>query len=633
MPLISAQKLSKSFGAEDIFSEITLSIPRGAKIGLVGPNGSGKSTLLQILMGITPSDSGSVQRAKKITIGYLPQNFEAEFEKSPYQECLSVFSDLILMKSKLNQMEQDLANGNNVSELLSSYGNLQNTFESRGGYVFETRIHQVLQGLGFSKSEENRPWYQLSGGQKTRAYLAKILLMNPDLLILDEPTNHLDINAIEWLESFLKEYKGGALIVSHDRYFLNQTVEVIWELDSSFEIYHGNYDAYLQQRQARYERQKAEFESQQEFIAKEEEYIRRNIEGQNTRQAQGRRTRLERLLEESKITNPILHRKIQTNLSSSIRSGDIVLRTKNLEIGYLDDHKKLISIPDVVLQRGECVAILGPNGVGKSTFIKTILNEIPPLAGEVEMGSNLKVGYFAQAHEKLNPKATLMDEISAAAPQMLPAEIRSYLARFLFTGDDVFKTTETLSGGERGRLALAILALQNANLLLLDEPMNHLDLEAQETLQALLKDFNGTILLVSHDRYLVDAIATQIWEVNPDKKTLEIFRGNYSEYKEYQKKSGISELKDQIDSTERKSPEIRENPPLQKLSNNEIFRRQKKKEELEKRISVLEKMLNEISQQMVSQKEDHQKIAELGIRYNSIEIELNSVMEEWAEID
>ena len=633
MPLISAQKLSKSFGAEDIFSEITLSIPRGAKIGLVGPNGSGKSTLLQILMGITPSDSGSVQRAKKITIGYLPQKFEAEFEKSPYQECLSVFSDLILMKSKLSQMEQDLANGNNVSELLSSYGNLQNTFESRGGYVFETRIHQVLQGLGFSKSEENRPWYQLSGGQKTRAYLAKILLMNPDLLILDEPTNHLDINAIEWLESFLKEYKGGALIVSHDRYFLNQTVEVIWELDSSFEIYHGNYDAYLQQRQARYERQKAEFESQQEFIAKEEEYIRRNIEGQNTRQAQGRRTRLERLLEESKITNPILHRKIQTNLSSSIRSGDIVLRTKNLEIGYLDDHKKLISIPDVVLQRGECVAILGPNGVGKSTFIKTILNEIPPLAGEVEMGSNLKVGYFAQAHEKLNPKATLMDEISAAAPQMLPAEIRSYLARFLFTGDDVFKTTETLSGGERGRLALAILALQNANLLLLDEPMNHLDLEAQETLQALLKDFNGTILLVSHDRYLVDAIATQIWEVNPDKKTLEIFRGNYSGYKEYQKKSGISELKDLIDSTERKSPEIRENPPLQKLSNNEIFRRQKKKEELEKRISVLEKMLNEISQQMVSQKEDHQKIAELGIRYNSIEIELNSVMEEWAEID
>jgi len=633
MPLISAQKLSKSFGAEDIFSEITLSIPRGAKIGLVGPNGSGKSTLLQILMGITPSDSGSVQRAKKITIGYLPQNFEAEFEKSPYQECLSVFSDLIMMKSKLNQMEQDLANGNNVSELLSSYGNLQNTFESRGGYVFETRIHQVLQGLGFSKSEENRPWYQLSGGQKTRAYLAKILLMNPDLLILDEPTNHLDINAIEWLESFMKEYKGGALIVSHDRYFLNQTVEVIWELDSSFEIYHGNYDAYLQQRQARYERQKAEFESQQEFIAKEEEYIRRNIEGQNTRQAQGRRTRLERLLEESKITNPILHRKIQTNLSSSIRSGDIVLRTKNLEIGYLDDHKKLISIPDVVLQRGECVAILGPNGVGKSTFIKTILNEIPPLAGEVEMGSNLKVGYFAQAHEKLNPKATLMDEISAAAPQMLPAEIRSYLARFLFTGDDVFKTTETLSGGERGRLALAILALQNANLLLLDEPMNHLDLEAQETLQALLKDFNGTILLVSHDRYLVDAIGTQIWEVKPDKKMLEIFRGNYSEYKEYQKKSGISELKDQIDSTERKSPEIRENPPLQKLSNNEIFRRQKKKEELEKRISVLEKMLNEISQQMVSQKEDHQKIAELGIRYNSIEIELNSVMEEWAEID
>ena len=633
MPLISAQKLSKSFGAEDIFSELTLSIPRGAKIGLVGPNGSGKSTLLQILMGIIPSDSGTVQRAKKITIGYLPQNFEAEFEKSPYQECLSVFSDLILMKSKLNQMEQDLTNGNNVSELLSSYGNLQNTFESRGGYVFETRIHQVLQGLGFSKSEENRPWYQLSGGQKTRAYLAKILLMNPDLLILDEPTNHLDINAIEWLESFLKEYKGGALIVSHDRYFLNQTVEVIWELDSSFEIYHGNYDAYLQQRQARYERQKAEFESQQEFIAKEEEYIRRNIEGQNTRQAQGRRTRLERLLEESKITNPILHRKIQTNLSSSIRSGDIVLRTKNLEIGYLDDHKKLISIPDVVLQRGECVAILGPNGVGKSTFIKTILNEIPPLAGEVEMGANLKVGYFAQAHEKLNPKATLMDEISAAAPQMLPAEIRSYLARFLFTGDDVFKTTETLSGGERGRLALAILALQNANLLLLDEPMNHLDLEAQETLQALLKDFNGTILLISHDRYLVDAIATQIWEVNPDKKTLEIFRGNYSEYKEYQKKSGIGDLKDQTDSTESKSPEIKENPPLQKLSNNEIFRRQKKKEELEKRISVLEKMLNEISQQMVSQKEDHQKIAELGIRYNSIEIELNSVMEEWAEID
>ena len=459
MSLLTANNISKSFGDLDVLSDISLSIPQKARIGFVGENGSGKSTLLKILVGLDDPDSGIISKAKDLSIGYLPQQIEIASDKTPYESCLESFSDLLTFQNQLYKMEEDLKNSPDDLDLIESYGKLQEKFEINGGYIYRSKINQILQGLGLTNGEENRPWYQLSGGQKIRAYLAKILVSDPDLLILDEPTNHLDINSIEWLESYIKDFPGAVLMVSHDRYFLDQCVNIIWELSFSFETYRGNYSAYLLQREERYQRQLAEYEKQQEFIAKEEEYIRRNIAGQNTRQAQGRRKRLETLLSEAKIVKPNESRSMHLKLTTDLRSGDIVLRTKDLSIGYQDDKKVLFQVPDLTLLRGECASIIGPNGTGKSTFLKTILEKMPPLSGETKLGANLKIGYFAQAHEDLDPEADLMDEISKAAPNLLPAQIRDYLARYLFSGDDVFKKVKVLSGGEKGRLALAILSL------------------------------------------------------------------------------------------------------------------------------------------------------------------------------
>lgn len=629
MPLITANNISKSFGDNDILSSISLSVPHKARIGFVGANGSGKTTLLKILLGLESPDSGSVIRAKNTRIGYLPQQINVSYARTPMEECLSLFSDLDSIQGKMIALEKEMQEKNYDQSVLDDYGRLQILFEEKGGYQFEARVKQVLQGLGLKNGEENRPWNQLSGGQKTRAYIAKILLSDPDLLVFDEPTNHLDISAIEWLESFLKDFSGAVLMVSHDRYFLDQTVNIIWELSPEFETYHGNYSAYLAQREERYVRHLQEFEAQQAFIEKEEEYIRRNLEGQNTRQAQGRRTRLERMLKDAKITKPRTEKSIRLNLSSDLRSGDLVLRTKDVKIGYQDDQKVLFSLPDLTLVRGECAAVIGPNGVGKTTLIKTILAQIPPLSGNVQLGSNLKIGYFAQAHEGLHPDSDLMDEIQTVSPQMLPSEIRSYLARFHFTGDDIYKPVKILSGGERGRLALAILALQGANLLMLDEPMNHLDIESQEVLQSVLKDFNGTIILVSHDRFLIDGIATQIWEVLPKKKTLQLYQGTYSQYKEWLKqKDEAQNAKSVIIKQEKNNKATAQNVSLQSDR-----KKKQKKSFLEEEIQKLEEECSIIGTKLEDKSLDFEAIAKLGLEYNALQDQLNQMIEEWASIN
>ena len=629
MPLITANNISKSFGDNDILSSISLSVPHKARIGFVGANGSGKTTLLKILLGLESPDSGSVIRAKNTRIGYLPQQINVSYARTPMEECLSLFSDLDSIQGKMIALEKEMQEKNYDQSVLDDYGRLQILFEEKGGYQFEARVKQVLQGLGLKNGEENRPWNQLSGGQKTRAYIAKILLSDPDLLVFDEPTNHLDISAIEWLESFLKDFSGAVLMVSHDRYFLDQTVNIIWELSPEFETYHGNYSAYLAQREERYVRHLQEFEAQQAFIEKEEEYIRRNIEGQNTRQAQGRRTRLERMLKDAKITKPRTEKSIRLNLSSDLRSGDLVLRTKDVKIGYQDDQKVLFSLPDLTLVRGECAAVIGPNGVGKTTLIKTILAQIPPLSGNVQLGSNLKIGYFAQAHEGLHPDSDLMDEIQTVSPQMLPSEIRSYLARFHFTGDDIYKPVKILSGGERGRLALAILALQGANLLMLDEPMNHLDIESQEVLQSVLKDFNGTIILVSHDRFLIDGIATQIWEVLPKKKTLQLYQGTYSQYKEWLKQKDEAQNAKSVIIKQEKNYKA----PAQNVSLQSDRKKKQKKSFLEEEIQKLEEECSLIGTKLEDKSLDFEAIAKLGLEYNALQDQLNQMIEEWASIN
>jgi len=624
MSLITATNLSKAFGPDDIFSGINLSISANARIGLVGVNGVGKTTLLRIMLGEEEASTGTVHRARNLRMGYLPQEAVSDSRRTLWDECLSALEDLTGIQKRLHEMETSMAADPHDADLIERYGALQHRFDRLGGFTFENEIERTLTGLGFRREEYSKPLNILSGGQRTRAVLARLLLANPDLLLLDEPTNHLDIQAMEWLESYLRSWDGAVVMVSHDRYFLDQAATLIWEMTSGLELYRGNYSAFLMQREGRYERQLKEFEAQQEFIAKEEDFIKRNMAGQNTRQAQGRLKRLERLLEDARLAPPQQSRRIHFNLGSIERSGDLVIRTFGLKIGYHDNKKVLINVPDLVLIRGEIAAVMGPNGAGKTTFLKTLLGELSPIAGEVELGASVKVGYFSQAHEGLHPNWTLVKEIRNVSPRMQEPEVRNYLAKFLFTGDDVFKEVKVLSGGERGRLALACLALQGANLLLLDEPTNHLDLPSQEILQRILVEFNGTVLLVSHDRYLVDAVATQVWEAQPEEKTLATFRGNYSQLKAEQlARSSISTTSAH---PKKKTGKADKAGDSTRRLNPRVLR------ELEAHISELEDQIKEVSQKLEKPLNATESVSELGRRYVDLKKELDSSWLAWEKL-
>jgi ATP-binding cassette subfamily F protein 3 len=574
MALVTTHKLGKAFGGLDIFAGLSLTVAEGARIAIVGPNGIGKTTLLRVIAGFEPASAGRVSRAKGLTIGYLPQESAVESDGTLWDQCLAPFAGLMAQRHELARLEAEIAGETDAEpsasaqETLDLYGSLQHSFEAAGGYTYELKIRQVLAGLGFSEDECTMPINHLSGGQRTRALLARLLLEGPNLLVLDEPTNHLDTAAVEWLESYVKEWEGAVLIVSHDRYLLDKVCNSIWEMSGAgFETYRGNYSHYLRQRQERWELRAKEFQAEKLRLEKEMDYIKRNIAAQNVAQARGRLRRMSRQIqaieqigldamkgkswleisddaqistgvmsvEEAEqrlkaLKNPLRRpRELKFKLRAGQRGGNIVLRTTGLTVGY--PGKPLFTAPDIALTRSGCAALIGPNGSGKTTFLKVILDQLPPLAGEVCLGASLDVGYFAQVREDLGPDATLVEEIRVAAPYMLLPDIRNYLARYLFTGDDVFKKIEILSGGERGRLALAKLALKNANLLLLDEPTNHLDIPSQEMLQNVLAEFDGTIILVSHDRYLIDALATQVWEIDKEQATLRVFEGTYSEYR------------------------------------------------------------------------------------------------------
>jgi ATP-binding cassette subfamily F protein 3 len=619
MSLLTASDLSKSFGANDIFSGVSLDIPKHARIGLVGANGIGKTTLLRILLGEELPTAGTVHRARGLKVGYLPQEAMQVSSHSLWQESLLPFEPLLKMQAELAALADQMGRASD-DQLLGKWGNLQSSFEHQGGYDYEPRIRQVLGGLGFSQDDYHRSLEQFSGGERTRAVLARLLLSAPDLLLLDEPTNNLDIEATEWLEDYLGKFSGAVLLVSHDRYFLDHVVNRIWEMTPAIEEFRGNYSAYVTQREERYRRRLEEYAAQQEFIEKEEEYIKRNIAGQNTRQAQGRLKRLERLLRDAKLTPPQTQRQFKLRLASSARSGDLVLRTDKLEVGYADDRVVLFKVPDLTLRRGECAAIIGPNGAGKTTFLKTILEQIPPLGGGVQLGASLHIGYFSQAHEELIPGLSLMEQIQRLAPRMLPAEVRDYLARFLFTNDDVFQTVSTLSGGEQSRLALACLVLQGANLLLLDEPTNHLDLASQEMLQRTLAEFGGTILLVSHDRYLVDAVATQVWEVKPAERSLVVFPGTYSEYKQ--------KRVEETGQIQKRAPSGKKLQPSSRAKGvNKL-----KLEKLELEITALEAELKALSAQLEDTLHARGRVAELGSRFVDLQQELEEKLKDWDTI-
>ena len=635
MTILSTQNLGRSFGAADIFEGISIAVPQNARIAIVGPNGVGKTTLLRILAGEDSPSQGSVHSARGLKIAYLPQTAVGNIPGTLWDFCLMAFDNLLAMSAQLQTLEQRMANGDDSPELLQDYGRLQTRFDDLGGYTYISRLQHTLSGLGFDESDFHRPLSQLSGGQRTRARLAKLLLEDPDLLLLDEPTNHLDIQAVEWLEAWLRGWNGAAIIVSHDRYFLDQTVNWVWEMTPAIEEYRGNYTAYLQQRQERYQRRLAEYKAQQEYIEKQEDYINRFIDSQNTAQARGRRKRLERLMRDSLLTNPDPNvRPMHLRLKVSGRSGQLVLRTYDLEVGFHDEGRPLFSSPDLVLERTECVAIIGPNGAGKTTFLRTILGKIPPYSGETELGASLNVGYFAQAHEDLISTNNLIEEINREDPRMLPGETRDYLAKYGFQEDEVFATVSTLSGGERGRLALAKLALSDANLLLLDEPTNHLDLSTQEVLQKVLQDYPGTILLVSHDRYLIDALATQIWELLPDEGRLQVFKGSYSEYKEFKQAQAARLSAQNGNDTETRKPKNENQKVKQsdRLSRNQRQQLEKKLASLETEIHEMENKKALCEAKLSNPPADPAALLKLSDEYQALNTELDELMENWTTL-
>ncbi|MCC6956745.1 MAG: ABC-F family ATP-binding cassette domain-containing protein [Anaerolineales bacterium] len=665
MALLNATDLAKSYGSNDIFSGVSLSIPQAARIAIVGPNGAGKTTLLRILLGLEEPSAGAVHKARRLSTGYLPQEAVLTGAGTLWEESLAAFEELISLENELARLEHEMGDPRLADAALERYAKLQPEFEQRGGYTYETRIRQTLSGLGFEPDDYNRPLGQLSGGQRTRAALARLLLSDPDLLVLDEPTNHLDIRAVEWLESYLGQWQGAVLIVSHDRYFLDRVVDHIWEMRSDgIEIYRGNYSAYLQQRQERWELRQKLYESEKARMEKELDYIKRNIAGQNVQQAKGKLRRLSREIqaierlgfeavqnqswmqvsEQIEISaHPMgvdeLERRMRAlrgpskrpprlrlHLKASQRSGDLVLRTRDLAIGYSDEGRPLFRTPDLLLKRGEVAAVIGPNGAGKTTFLKTILGQMPPLEGEVILGASLHVGYFAQAHEGLIPERTLVQEIEAVAPNMLLGEVRDYLAKFLFSGDDVFKNVATLSGGERGRLALAKLSLEQANLLLLDEPTNHLDIPSQEILQEVLAAYQGTILLVSHDRYLIDALGTQTWEILPGEAMLQVFEGGYTQYRAFLTRQAEQAAK--VSLAQPASPrKPRPDPP-----SAEEKKRRQLLNEIERRIASLEDELAALSRRLETPPSDLDEVHKLGSDYARCEQELDKLMHEWESL-
>jgi len=669
MAVLTATNLSKAYGPEEIFSGVTLSIPQRARVAIVGPNGIGKTTLLRILAGEESASGGQVHLARSAKMGYLPQEVGRLLGDSLWNQCLDALSDLLGQEKQLKEMEAQMARQPENEDLLARYGRLQEVFELAGGYTYETRIQQVLTGLGFAREDYHMPVAHLSGGQRTRAWLARLLLARPDLLILDEPTNHLDIQAVEWLESYLRDWEGAVLIVSHDRYFLDQVVNYIYEMSRyGFETYRGNYTHYTQQREERWEERKQFYESEIARMEKELDYIRKNISGQRVQMAKGKLSRLSREIEaieklgfdgiRGKKWSQVAHdagsidkkpmrveeaasrlsalhtpddqlKTVGLHIRAKDRSGNIVLRAENLKVGY--PGKSLFEIEELELRRQECAALIGPNGSGKTTFLRTILNQLEPLAGEVRHGASLKIGYFAQAHEGLDSSLTLIEEIDRVGKGMLERDIRKYLGRFLFSGDDQYKKVSVLSGGERGRLALAKLALLDANFLLLDEPTNHLDIPGQEILQQVLADFEGTILMVSHDRYLIDALATQIWEIDTDNLVLNVFKGSYKEFKGGTD-AGVEPQPAAVAVAQEPARPQNGEKEKKRISKHERQRVQNKIYALEDEIHQLENRLDDISLKLQNPPSDPDKIQQLGEDYAYTEAELQTAMEKWEEL-
>jgi len=538
MSLVTLNHITKRYDPDIILDDISVAIAPGDRIGLIGRNGCGKTTLLKVISSILTDFKGNVVLAKGRRIGYLSQEPDLQRDCTLRQEMLKVFHEQSALEDKMLMLAEEMETSE-TPQLLQEYARIQEQHDRLGGYNYEHRINRILGGLGFTEQDFNLPISVLSGGQKSRATLAKLLLEEPDLLLFDEPTNHLDINGIEWLENYLNtEFKGGVLVVSHDRYFLDKIVQKIWELESSkINIYRGNYSKYLEIKNIERIVDQRAFKMQQAFVAQEKEFIERNIAGQRTREAQGRQKKLERLetVGKPKPDAPT----VKLNFTQETRGGNDILRCHNVSKQF--DEKVLFTDLTFEVDRGDVIGILGPNGTGKTTLFRMILGQEKPTKGELWVGPTLKFGYYTQELEGLNQENEVLEEVWELCPQKTQQEIRGYLAKFLFTGDDVFKQIGNLSGGEQSRVQLAKLLLENANVLLLDEPTNHLDIPAREALEKALAQYPATIFIISHDRFLLNSLATKmlVFEVSKEGTNTHLFNGTYAEYEEEQRKKVI----------------------------------------------------------------------------------------------
>ncbi len=631
MSLVSARNLSKAYGAQDVFADVSFAIPHKAKIALVGPNGSGKTTLLRLIGGQESPTTGVIHRAQKLRIGYLPQQADRFFdeEASLWDTMLDVFSDLLAQSAELERLEAAMGEPSAGDGVLERYGRTLEAFEQGGGYTYEARTEQVLAGLGFREDEFHAPIGQLSGGQKTRALLARLLLEEPDLLLLDEPTNYLDLAGVEWLEEYLTAWKGAVVAVAHDRAFLDVFASRVWELTwGRLERYRGNYTEYVAQKRERVARQQALYEQQQEFIARTEEFIRRNIAGQRSQEAQGRRKRLERL---ERIPELREYRPMKFSFRQADRSGDLVLGLYDLVVGY-DPAEPLLRVGEVELRRGQTVALLGPNGCGKTSLVRTILGEVEPLEGRVRIGSSVQPGYLAQGHANLCPERSVLDTIVDAGGLRI-SEARDFLGPYRFSGHDVFKRIADLSGGEQARVALAVLVLQGANVLVLDEPTNHLDIRSQELLESVLADFGGTVLMVTHDRYLIRALAGRVWAILDGElrgfRTYDLYRDEQQRRREEQNRRRRQSRAEEAERAARVSGRGGREAVKRETERRALFR-----SELEEQIHQLELRQAELTTELAeaSQEQAVPRVRELGAEYSRIEQQLDRLLADWAEM-
>ncbi|QGH33137.1 ATP-binding cassette domain-containing protein [Gracilibacillus salitolerans] len=640
MIYLQVNNLTKRFGAELILSNIKLEIKKNDRIAIVGRNGAGKSTLLNIISNQLGYDEGEIHKPKEVSLGYLAQHSGLDSNETIWDEMLKIFEHFQKEEKALRRMEQQmgepdlLADRERYEQLLASYDQKQEDFKLAGGYQYEADIKAVLNGLDFPESMWTTSIATLSGGQKTRLALGKLLLTKPDILILDEPTNHLDIQTLTWLEGYLNSYQGAVVIVSHDRYFLDKTVNIVYEISRHHSSkYHGNYSKYLQQKAANYDRDLKLYEKQQSEIKRMEEFIQKNIvRASTTKRAQSRRKQLEKM----EVMDRPAGEESSAKFSFSIerRSGNDVLKINDLAFHYQSADPFIFSNLNLHIERGDSIALVGPNGVGKSTLLKTIIGQLDPASGEIQLGTNVQIGYYDQEQTQLNTKKTVLNELWDDYPGMNEKDIRTILGNFLFTGDDVLRNVSALSGGEKARLALAKLMMEKANFLLLDEPTNHLDLDSKEVLEAALIDYPGSILFVSHDRYFINKLATHVLEMQSDKTTL--YLGDYDYYVDKkQEERELAELKKAEKKTvEETTDNTKSNYEKEKQQKKEKRKKERRIKEIEDEIEQLELEMEEMDRMLCDPDvfQDHEKALELTNKNDSLKAQMEILMEEWESL-